>query len=58
MGNAEAGPATLQTQIMAILSGVQLRWVEVLLLPEDLQALLGTGCRAATSVPEETAPNS
>lgn len=58
VGTAEAGPATLQTQIMAILSGAQLRWVEVLLLPEDLQALPGVGCRAATSVPEETVPNS
>lgn len=57
-GSAEAGPATLQTQIMAILSGAQLRWVEVLLLPEDLQALPGAGCSAATSVSEETAPNS
>lgn len=58
MGAVEAGPATLQTQIMAILSGAQLRWAEALLLPEDLQALPGAGCNAATSVFEETAPNS
>lgn len=58
-GAAEAGPATLpRSQIMATLSGLQLRWVEVLLLPEDLQARLGVGCSAATSVSEETAPNS
>lgn len=58
-GAAEAGPAILpRPQIMATLSGLQLRWVEVLLLPEDLQARLGVGCSAATSVSEETAPNS
>lgn len=58
-GAAEAGPATLpRPQIMATLSGLQLRWVEVLLLPEDLQARPGVGCSAATSVSKETAPNS
>lgn len=58
-GAAEARPATLpRLQIMAMLSGVQLRWVEVLLLPEDLQARPGAGCSAATSVSEEIAPNS
>lgn len=58
-GAAEAGPATLpRPQIMAMLSGAQLRRVEVLLLPEDLQARPGAGCRAATSVSEDTAPNS
>lgn len=58
-GAAEAGPATLpRPQIMATLSGAQLRCVEVLLLPDDLQARPGAGCSVATSVSEETAPNS
>lgn len=52
------GQPPSRPQIMAILSGAQLRWVEVLLLPEDLQALPGAGCSAATSVSEEIAPNS
>lgn len=58
-GAVEAGPAILpRPQIMATLSGAQLRCVEALLLPEDLQARPGAGCSAATSVSEETAPNS
>lgn len=52
------GQPPSRPQIMAILSGAQLRWVEVLLLPEDLQALPGAGCSAATSVSEEIVPNS
>lgn len=51
-------PPLPRPQIMATLSGAQLRWVDALLLPEDLQARPGAGCRAATSVSEETTPNS
>ena len=58
-GAAEARPAALpRPQIMATLSGLQLRWVEVLLLPEDLQARPGVGCSAATFVFARTMPHS
>lgn len=45
-------------QIIAMLSGLQLRCVEVLLLPGDLHPLLFECCSAATNVSLETAPNS
>lgn len=53
-GGGRGAPA----QIMAMLSGVQLRWVEVLLPPGDLQPRLLARCSAVTRVSVETAPKS